>query len=60
MLKHDETEVVIADSSGVSDSVAKVEDFFVSKGKISGYPTTVPVVEVDGLRIVEFQPTIRL
>ncbi|POM77397.1 P-type ATPase (P-ATPase) Superfamily, partial [Phytophthora palmivora] len=55
MLKHDETEVLLADRSGVSDFVAKVEDFFASKGKISGYRTTVPVVEVDGLRIVEFQ-----
>ncbi|KAL3660745.1 hypothetical protein V7S43_014154 [Phytophthora oleae] len=55
MLKRDETEVLLADRSGVSDLVAKVESFFASKGKISGYRTTVPVVEVDGLRIVEFQ-----
>ncbi|KAG7388382.1 hypothetical protein PHYPSEUDO_012590 [Phytophthora pseudosyringae] len=55
MLKHDETEVLLADRSGVSDFVAKVEGFFASKGKISGYRTTVPVMEVDGLRIVEFQ-----
>ncbi|EEY67512.1 cation-transporting ATPase, putative [Phytophthora infestans T30-4] len=57
MLKRDETEVLLADRSGVSDFVAKVESFFTSKGKISGYRTTVPVVEVDGLRIVEFQHT---
>eukprot|EP00644_Phytophthora_capsici_P009380 jgi/Phyca11/563883/estExt2_Genewise1.C_PHYCAscaffold_130310 len=55
MLKRDDTEVLLADRSGVSDLVAKVESFFASKGKISGYRTTVPVVEVDGLRIVEFQ-----
>ncbi|KAF4146277.1 E1-E2 ATPase [Phytophthora infestans] len=55
MFKRDETEVLLADRSGVSDFVAKVESFFASKGKISGYRTTVPVVEVDGLRIVEFQ-----
>ncbi|KAF1776305.1 P-type ATPase, cytoplasmic domain N [Phytophthora cactorum] len=55
MLKRDETEVLLADRSGVSDFVAKVESFFASKGKISGYRETVPVVEVDGLRFVEFQ-----
>ncbi|OWZ00105.1 P-type ATPase (P-ATPase), partial [Phytophthora megakarya] len=55
MLKRDDTEVLLADRSGVSDLVAKIENFFASKGKISGYRTTVPVVEVDGLRIVEFQ-----
>ncbi|KAE9327735.1 putative cation-transporting ATPase 13A3 [Phytophthora fragariae] len=55
MLKRDDTEVLLADRSGVSDFVAKVESFFASKGKISGYRTTVPVMEVDGLRIVEFQ-----
>ncbi|KAG6620920.1 P-type ATPase (P-ATPase) Superfamily [Phytophthora cinnamomi] len=55
MLKRDDTEVLLADRSGVSDFVAKIESFFASKGKISGYRTTVPVVEVDGLRIVEFQ-----
>ncbi|KAG4038753.1 hypothetical protein PC123_g25685, partial [Phytophthora cactorum] len=36
MLKRDETEVLLADRSGVSDFVAKVESFFASKGKISG------------------------
>ncbi|KAF1776312.1 P-type ATPase, cytoplasmic domain N [Phytophthora cactorum] len=46
MLKRDETEVLLADRSGVSDFVAKVESFFASKGKISGYRETVPVVEV--------------
>ncbi|OWZ08742.1 P-type ATPase (P-ATPase), partial [Phytophthora megakarya] len=55
MLKRDETEVLLADRSGVSDFVAKVENFFASKGQISGYRTTVPVERVDGLRIVEFQ-----
>ncbi|KAF1785411.1 P-type ATPase, cytoplasmic domain N [Phytophthora cactorum] len=55
MLKRDETEVLLADRSGVSDFVAKVESFFASKGKISGYRETVPVVEVGGLRFVEFQ-----
>ncbi|GMF15987.1 unnamed protein product [Phytophthora lilii] len=55
MLKRDDTEVLLADRSGVSDFVAKVENFFASKGKLSGYRTTMPVVEVDGLRIVEFQ-----
>ncbi|POM68084.1 P-type ATPase (P-ATPase) Superfamily, partial [Phytophthora palmivora] len=55
MLKRDDTEVLLADRSGVSDFVAKIESFFASKGKISGYRTTVPVVSVGGLRIVEFQ-----
>ncbi|EGZ11144.1 hypothetical protein PHYSODRAFT_337897 [Phytophthora sojae] len=55
MLKRDDTEGLLADRSGVSDFVAKIEGFFASKGKISGYRTTVPVMEVDGLRIVEFQ-----
>uniref|UniRef100_H3H9K1 Cation-transporting P-type ATPase N-terminal domain-containing protein n=1 Tax=Phytophthora ramorum TaxID=164328 RepID=H3H9K1_PHYRM len=55
MLKRDDTQVLLADRSGVSDFVAKVEGFFTSKGKLSGYRTTVPVVKVDGLRIVEFQ-----
>ncbi|TDH69884.1 hypothetical protein CCR75_008585 [Bremia lactucae] len=55
MLKRDETEVLLADRSGVSDFVAKVEGFFASKGKISGYRETVPVVEVENLRFVEFQ-----
>ncbi|ETI31700.1 hypothetical protein F443_21362 [Phytophthora nicotianae P1569] len=55
MLKRDDTEVLLADRSGVSDFVSKIENFFASKGKISGYRTTVPVIEVGGLRIVEFQ-----
>ncbi|KAH7488979.1 Polyamine-transporting ATPase 13A2 [Phytophthora ramorum] len=55
MLKRDDTEVLLADRSGVSDYVAKVEAFFASKGKLSGYRATVPVMQVDGLRIVEFQ-----
>ncbi|CAH0519300.1 unnamed protein product [Peronospora belbahrii] len=55
MLKRDETEVLLADQSGVSDFVAKVENYFAPKGKLSGYRTTVPVVKVDGLRLVEFQ-----
>ncbi|KAI9918223.1 hypothetical protein PsorP6_011522 [Peronosclerospora sorghi] len=55
MLKRDETEVLLTDRSGVSDFVAKVENFFASKGKLSGYSTTVPVVEVDDVRTVTFQ-----
>ncbi|CAI5700453.1 unnamed protein product [Peronospora effusa] len=55
MLKRDETEVLLADRSGVSDFVAKVENLFTSKGKLSGYRTTVPVRKVNSLRIVEFQ-----
>ncbi|OWZ08743.1 P-type ATPase (P-ATPase), partial [Phytophthora megakarya] len=55
MLKRDDTEVLLADRSGVSDFVAMIENFFTSRGKISGYRTTVPVVKIGGLRIVEFQ-----
>ncbi|CAI5728956.1 unnamed protein product [Peronospora destructor] len=55
MLKRDETEVLLADRSGVSGFVAKVENLFTSKGKLSGYRTTVPIMKVNSLRIVEFQ-----
>ncbi|RLN66613.1 hypothetical protein BBJ28_00021017, partial [Nothophytophthora sp. Chile5] len=55
MLKRDDTEVLLADLSGVSDWVAKIESFFAPKGKLSGYKTTVKVQQVGGLRVVEFQ-----
>ncbi|CEG45877.1 p-type atpase (p-atpase) superfamily [Plasmopara halstedii] len=55
MIKRDETTVLLADRSGVSDFVARVESFFASKDKIKGYCETVVVAEVDGLRFIEFQ-----
>ncbi|CAI5741640.1 unnamed protein product [Hyaloperonospora brassicae] len=55
MLKRDETEVMLSDRSGVSDFVAKVENYFAPKGRLSGYRTTVPVRVEDNFRIVEFQ-----
>uniref|UniRef100_M4BQF0 P-type ATPase A domain-containing protein n=1 Tax=Hyaloperonospora arabidopsidis (strain Emoy2) TaxID=559515 RepID=M4BQF0_HYAAE len=55
MLKRDETEVMLSDRSGVSDFVAKVENYFAPKGRLGGYRTTVPVITEDGLRIIEFQ-----
>ncbi|RLN38432.1 hypothetical protein BBJ28_00002064 [Nothophytophthora sp. Chile5] len=55
LLKRDDTEVLLADRSGVSAFVQRIESLFSRKGKLSGYQQTVPVQKTGSLRQLQFQ-----
>ncbi|TYZ64953.1 hypothetical protein PybrP1_010260 [[Pythium] brassicae (nom. inval.)] len=55
MLKEDDTEVLLADRSGVSALLLRVERLLSPKKCVSGFAKTVPVQQLGSLRIAEFQ-----
>ncbi|KAL3670651.1 hypothetical protein V7S43_003841 [Phytophthora oleae] len=55
LFKRDDTEVLLADRSGVSAFVQHVEAFFSRKNRLSGYHETVAVEETGSLRFLTFQ-----
>ncbi|KAF4315024.1 hypothetical protein JM18_009565, partial [Phytophthora kernoviae] len=55
LFKHDDTEVLLADRSGVSALVQRIESIFTRKNNPVGYQQTVPVKHADSLRLLEFQ-----
>ncbi|KAH7460028.1 putative cation-transporting ATPase 13A5 [Phytophthora ramorum] len=55
LFKRDDTEVLLADRSGVSDLVQRIESVFSNKSKLSGYQETVRVNQAGSLRFLTFQ-----
>ncbi|RLN44786.1 hypothetical protein BBJ29_009686, partial [Phytophthora kernoviae] len=55
LFKHDDTEVLLADRSGISALVQRIESIFTRKNNPVGYQQTVPVKHADSLRLLEFQ-----